>query len=112
MYLLGGRPSKYQYTTERLDSLTNPQWVRSFNLRSKMDVGCTATISDHEVVTIAGNQESTRVMHLYNIRTGVVTKYNTVPPTPVSLTRSLNIQFILYNLSDNNFNTFRGCEKL
>ena len=83
LYLFGSEEMTAQGTTERLDDLTSGVWTPSFSLRSKVSLGCSVQISESEIVTIAGNKESSRVMHHYNLLTGDVTRYNVVPPTQV-----------------------------
>ena len=82
LYLLGDWTSPAHKTTEALNIGTGA-WAESFDLQSAMEDGCTVKISQLELLTIAGDDESSRRMFKYNVKTGEAVQYNNTPPTQV-----------------------------
>ena len=84
LYLLGHDDSPGIKTAEELNiGMGQKVWTKSFDLQSEMLEGCALKTAPEEIITIAGDGESTRKMFTYNIKTGDAIRYHNLPPTPV-----------------------------
>ena len=84
LYLLGGGGGNGINNAERCDNMTRGEWRKAFDLEHKLDMACAVKISQDEIITIAGYEESQRLVHKYNIATGEVRKFKELALTKVS----------------------------
>ena len=92
LYLLGGYAGNGICDIEICDNMAKGEWRKGFEIAHNLEFACAVKISLDEIITIAGNEESQRLVYKYNIATGEVRKLKDLAPTKVTIFSIKNIQ--------------------
>ena len=93
LHLLGGNSGVNGGRKLKTEHLDKDKWTTGIQLENSVIYGCAVVSPPDEVITIAGDGESDRVMYRYNMTSGELTRFATVP-----LTQADFYYIIIYHL--------------